>query len=328
MCPPYIKCRGSQLTSMDLKQLHALMAIAETGSVTRAAEVLHIVQPAVSRQVKLLEEELGVMLFDRERHGMVLTPSGRRFVERARRALDELAQAKAEVRPQSSQIVGSVVVGFLPNAAEQMVGTLMGRVRHNHPRVQLRSYVSYVSDLEAALEKSEIDVALLYLRPDGERRFPYKPLLQECLYLVGPRDAGLDLATPTPISDLAGKSMVLPAPSLNVRSLIDRQLRAAGVDLVIAAETTSISVQKSLVLDGVGMAILSGFVIADEVSRGVLTASPIVNPSIMRTLALGMAAGKVPSTASEEVAEELKHLVYEYVEEGRWPGAQSIHDAE
>jgi LysR family transcriptional regulator, nitrogen assimilation regulatory protein len=311
---------------MDLKQLHALMAIAETGSVTRAAELLHIVQPAVSRQVKLLEEELGVLLFDRERHGMVLTPSGRRFVDRARRALEELAQAKAEIRPQSSQIVGSVVVGFLPNAAERMVGTLMGRLRHNHPRIQLRSYVSYVTDLEAALEKSEIDVALLYLRPDGERRFPCKPLLQESLYLVGPRDAGLDMATPTPMNALAGKAMVLPAASLNVRTLIDRQLRAAGVEPDIAAETTSISVQKSLVLDGVGLAILSGFVIADEVAQGSLTASPITGPAITRTLALGLAAGKVPSTASEEVAEELIHLVHEYVEEGRWPGGQSIHD--
>ncbi len=136
------------------------------------------------------------------------------------------------------------------------------------------------------------------------------------------------MATPTPMSSLAGKAMVLPAPSLNVRALIDRQLRAAGVELDIAAETTSISVQKSLVLEGVGLAILSGFVIADEVARGWLTASPITGPAITRTLALGMAAGKVPSTASEEVAEELKHLVYEYVEEGRWPGAQSIHDSD
>jgi DNA-binding transcriptional LysR family regulator len=88
---------------MDLKQLRALLAIAETGSVTRAADILHIVQPAISRQLKLLEEELGVALFERERHGMVLTPPGRLFVERASRALQELDAAKEEISPARSR---------------------------------------------------------------------------------------------------------------------------------------------------------------------------------------------------------------------------------
>jgi LysR family transcriptional regulator, nitrogen assimilation regulatory protein len=313
---------------MDLKQLHSLLAIAETGSVTRAAEILHIVQPAVSRQVKLLEEELGVTLFDRERHGMVLTAPGRRFVDHVRRALQELAQAKAEVRPRASQISGSVVVGFLPSAAENMVGTLMGRIRHSHPHIYLKSYVSYMADLESALEKNEIDVALLYLRFDGERRFPSTALLEDPLFLVGPPDAGLDLATPTPLSTLNKLPLVLPAPGQNVRALIEKQCRAAGVALNVVAESSSISVQKSLVLQGVGLSLLSGFVIADELARGVLTASPITAPAITRTLALGLPAGKVPSDASEKVAEELKRLVAQYVEEGRWPGAQPILPAE
>lgn len=309
---------------MDLKQLRSLLAIAETGSVTRAAEILHIVQPAVSRQVKLLEEELGVALFDRERHGMVLTTAGRRFADRVRRALQELNQAKAEIRPSASQISGSVAVGFLPSAAEQMVGTLMGRIRHSHPHVFLRSYVSYLSDLEAALEKSEVDMALVYLRFDGERHFPSTPLLEESLYLVGPPDAGLDLATPKPLSALSNVPLVLPAPAQNVRSLIEQQCRVAGVVLNVVAESTSISVQKSLVLQGLGLTILSGFVIADEIARGTLTASPITGPAITRTLALGLAAGKAPSAASEKVVEEVKRLVAQYVEEGRWPGARVV----
>lgn len=86
---------------MDLKQLRALLAIAETGSVTKASEILHIVQPAISRQVKLLEEELGVVLFERERHGMVPTAAGRKFVERVRRALVEIDEGRREISPAS-----------------------------------------------------------------------------------------------------------------------------------------------------------------------------------------------------------------------------------
>ena len=72
---------------MDLKQLRAFLTVAETGNVTRAAEVLHLVQPAVSRQIRLLEEDIGAPLFERERHGMVLTDAGLALVGYARRAL-------------------------------------------------------------------------------------------------------------------------------------------------------------------------------------------------------------------------------------------------
>src|SRR3954465_14315728 len=85
--------------ALDLKQLRALITVAEVGSVTRAAELLHLVQPAVTRQIRTLEQELGVPLFERTRQGMRITEAGAIVVERARRALTELDRARAEVRP-------------------------------------------------------------------------------------------------------------------------------------------------------------------------------------------------------------------------------------
>ena len=93
---------------MDLKQLTALVAIADTGSVTRAAEILHIVQPAVSRQIQLLVQELDCSLFERSRQGMRLTADGRKLVERARRVLAELERARIEIRPATEQLTGTV----------------------------------------------------------------------------------------------------------------------------------------------------------------------------------------------------------------------------
>ena len=82
---------------MDFKQLRALVTVAETGNVTRAAELLHIVQPAVSRQLRLLEEDVGTVLFERGRHGMELTDAGRTLVEYARRVLDEMVREAEEL---------------------------------------------------------------------------------------------------------------------------------------------------------------------------------------------------------------------------------------
>lgn len=92
---------------MDLKQLTALVTVSDTGSVTRAARLLRVVQPAVSRYIRALEDEVGVPLFERTPQGMTLTSAGEVLVERARRALLELERAKAEIRPDRQHVRGS-----------------------------------------------------------------------------------------------------------------------------------------------------------------------------------------------------------------------------
>ncbi len=306
---------------MDIKQLRALLAIVKTGSVTRAADVLHIVQPAISRQVKLLEEELGVPLFDRERHGMVLTPAGRRFADRAQRALTELDIGKAEISPQSQKIAGSVVVGLFPSAADFFVSSLMSKVRQSYPHVNVRCYISYLAELEKSLESGDVNVGLLYREEGRTPSFPCEPLLEESLYLVGPADAALDMNTPVPLAYLNEVPLILPTRPHIIRVLVERACDAAGVTLNIAAETSSMALQKGLVLKGVGLSILSGFVIADEVARRTLTACPIDTVNMKRTLLLAKCNDKAPAAATSAVLQELRETVRDFVAEGRWPGS-------
>lgn len=96
---------------MDLKQLTALVTVAEVGSITKAARLLHLVQPSVTRQIRSLEDELGVSLFRRVASGMTPTPEGALFVERARRVLLELDRARAEIRPDPGGVRGVVTLG-------------------------------------------------------------------------------------------------------------------------------------------------------------------------------------------------------------------------
>ncbi len=306
---------------MDLTQLRAMLAIAETASVTRAADILHVVQPAISRQLKLLEEELGVALFDRERHGMVLTPAGRRFAESARRALLELDTAKAAISPRSQTIAGYVVVGFFPSAADQLVSSLMGRVRQSYPNVQVRSYISYLSDLEQALEKGEVDLALVYVQDESSARFPREALLEESLYLVGAPDAELDMDKPVSLAQIREVPLILPARPHAVREMVDRECAASGVTLNITAETRSMDVQKGLIKSGVGLSILSGFVVAEDVKHGLLTTTPIASANLRRKLYLARSAGRVASPAANCVLEELRELVRDCVRQGLWPGS-------
>lgn len=106
-----------------------LLAVAETGSATKAAEMLRIVQPAVSRHIRLLEEEFGVELFGRERHGMVLTEAGKTLAEYGRRALQELDRARAEIKPASGTITGTASLGLLPSTCELLAPELVAAIK-------------------------------------------------------------------------------------------------------------------------------------------------------------------------------------------------------
>jgi LysR family transcriptional regulator, nitrogen assimilation regulatory protein len=307
---------------MDLKQLKALVTIAETGSVTKAAEILHIVQPALSRQVKLLEDELGVQLFERERHGMVLTAHGRLFVERVRRALDELDKGKKEISPQKKQLTGFVTIGFLPSAADVLVSSVMGRVRRDYPFIHLRSTVQYVEDLAVSLEKGEVDVALMYsIGLASSDKVGYEALLDESLFLVGSADAGLDMQSPITVNELNDIPLILPAMPQSLRALVERECTLVGTNLNVVTETASGNVQKALVLQGAGLSILPGLVIADELSSGILTACPISAPHLRRRLHLARSLVKQSTEASSKVEAILRATVREHVLDGGWPGA-------
>src|ERR1700751_2108920 len=166
---------------MGLRQLTALVTVAEVGSVTKAAQLLHLVQPAVTRQIRTLEEEVGVPLFDRTRQGMTLTPAGKVLVERARRALHELELARTEIRPSGrGEVTGIVRVGLLESVLDVLAEPLATAVVSRHPGIELRILTAYSGYLRDWLDSGDIDMSLLYTRADTSS-LSVVPLLREPL---------------------------------------------------------------------------------------------------------------------------------------------------
>ena len=147
---------------MDIKQLRSFITISETKNITKAAALLNIVQPAVSRQIHLLEDELGVELFERSRHGMHLTNEGKILEEYARRALKEIETAKIELTSSDGALKGSVNIGILSSLSELLSVALMRIIKEKYPNVNLKITVGYSGHLKEWLENGEIDVALIY----------------------------------------------------------------------------------------------------------------------------------------------------------------------
>jgi DNA-binding transcriptional LysR family regulator len=272
---------------MDFKQLRAFLTVAETGNVTRAAEVLHLVQPAVSRQLKLLEEDIGVALFERERHGMVLTDMGRSLAGYARRAMLELDRARAEIAGASKGIGGLVTLGLLPSTIDTLSSQLVSDVAATYPGIRVRIAMGYAGTLLRWLQSGEIDAALLY----GAERSPEiqtTPLIEEPLWVIGPREAWLRRNRPIPLAKLVGQPLVLPSPPHGIRTLVDHACAVADVRLTISAETNALSVQRSLVLGGHGLTILPPIAVAEDLRSQQLSGAPLTDPGITRTIVLAL----------------------------------------
>lgn len=307
---------------MDIKQLRALLAIAETGSATKAAELLRIVQPAVSRHVRLLEEELGVELFERERHGMVLTDAGRTLVEYGRRALQEIDRAKAEIQPVTGQISGTAVIGLLPSTCELLAAELVATVKAKHPQLVVRINVGYAGNLLQWLEAGDVEVALLY-DTKGSAALQVQALLDEQLYLVGP-PGSLSQSEPQTVESFRDLPLVLPNAPHGLRSVVEHACAVAGITPTIAVETNSLNVQKNLVAKGFGYTVLPSSAVSEEMENGILAGAPVVSPNLSRRIVLARSTTRRQTPAASFASAELVALMRRLVLDGAWPGASWV----
>lgn len=308
---------------MDLKQLRAFVTVADVGSVTRASTILNIVQPAVTRQLKLLEGDVGTPLFERARHGMTLTDAGKTLLTHARRILDELERAKAELQPGKGEIGGIVNVGLLPSTCDLLASALVGATAAAYPGIRIRITMGYAGYLQQWLDDGEIDAALVYY-PMQTTSTQIRPLIEESLWAVGLPTSGLTAEKAITFDELARHPMVLPSASHGLRGVVDHASSMLGLTLSVVAETNAMSVQKSLVLAGHGMTILPRIAVAEDIERKLLVAAPLTEPALTRTIVLALPGNRATSTPARCVVALLEGCMHDAVKRGAWPAARWV----
>jgi DNA-binding transcriptional LysR family regulator len=303
---------------VEIRQLTALVAVADTGSVTAAARVLRMVQPAVTRQVRTLEEEIGVPLFKRTRQGMVLTAEGELLVAHTRRALAELERARLEISPVPGELTGVVSVGLLESVADVLAQPLADSVARAYPGIELRILTAYSGHLQQWLDAGDIDLSLLY-NLSSAPSLTVTPLLREKLWAVAPPDAGLSPLVPVGWTELLRRPLVLPIPGHGLRTLIDQARSRLPGQPTICVQVNSMVLQKRLVLAGRGWTVLPAAGVAGDVAAGRLSGAPLTGPEVERSVVLGLRLGRRTPAAVESVASQLRRLTSELARSGAWP---------
>ncbi|HLI00005.1 MAG TPA: LysR family transcriptional regulator [Acidimicrobiales bacterium] len=238
---------------MDLRQLQALVAIADHGSFSAAASALHTVQSNVSSHVARLEKELGVLLVDR--HAGQLTEEGQAVVERARRIAGELDAIVADVAALSHDVSGPVRIGIIATTARWLTPKLLERLSAVHPNVHLVVGEGTSSMLEPQLASGVLDVAVVNL-PRTAPDLAERPLFDEDLILVVPPDHPLAGRGRVELADLDGLELLLPAGGSTFRQELDDAASEAGARLVPRAELDGLRLMASLTARGMGPSIL------------------------------------------------------------------------
>jgi DNA-binding transcriptional LysR family regulator len=310
---------------MDLTQLQTLIQVAELGSLSKAADRLRIAQPALSRQVRLLEEELGVTLFERHGRGMLLTERGDAVLKRAIEIMATVDEIRSEADDQARSITGRIAIGMPPTVSDILAVPLVHHLASHHPKLELRLISSFTGHLIDWLQRGEVDVAILY-DPQASRSLRLTPLLLENLMLIGPPSSYLQATHPRAFKDLADYPILLPSPRHGLRRLIEEAATLTGIHLRVAIEADSFATLKDLVRSGYGYTILPLSAVAGEIANGSLVVAPLVDPAPARRLVIATSRDRPPTRAARRTVDALDDVARTLVEAGAWPAQMITSD--
>jgi LysR family nitrogen assimilation transcriptional regulator len=299
---------------MNLRQLEYFVQVAELGSFSRAARLLGLAQPALSRQVRALETDLRETLLLRNGRGVELTDAGRRLFEHAIAILQHVAHARDDMGAQRDEPVGRIVVGLPPSLGRQLTRPLIDAFRSQLPRARLAIVEGLTAHIAEWIATGRVDLALLH-NPDAAPELDIVPVLEEMLCLVQPvppRRPGKRSPprerTPLPLAQLSNFPLVVPDRMHALRRLTETQAALAGVQLDIAWEVSSVPSIVDLVAAGYGNAVLPRSAVAASGRAEQLTMRPLGDPPLHSVLCMAASAHRRATPLARRVAVLLRQM--------------------
>lgn len=289
---------------MNLTHLRSFVHVAELGSLSLAADRLQLSQPALSRQIQLLEAQLGVNLLRRTGRGVVPTEVGERLREHAYGLFEEIAKIERDLAG-SEEVGGRLSVGIPPSASVTIAGGLVERYRQRYPAVALRIVEDLTGAIQEGLLAGRLDLGILY-ESALSAGLHTELLRAEALELIGPPDADLHTDVPVRFETLAELPMILPGHRHGLRAIIEQSAFRAGVRLQTVIEADSLRLLQDFVHRGLGYTVLSREVCAPLLASGNLTAAPIVEPPLRRNWVLAWRKDAALGAAAQAMAEMIR----------------------
>ena len=297
---------------MDLKQLEYFVRVAELGSFTRAALQLGVAQPALSRQVRLLEVELRQNLLIRNGRGAAPTEAGKRLLEHGRGILHQVSQAKEDLSAARGELAGRVSIGLPPSLSRLMTVPLTKAFRAELPLAKLTLTEGFSVLMLESLRLGNLDMAVLY-NPTQSPELELSLLHEESLVLISKNDKAIKAKaikeaaiTLQAVSELP---LIMPSRPNAFRQLLDHEMTSLNIKPKIVMEVDGLNAILSLVQEGLGHAVLPSYTLSNFPAPA-FTVRPITQPHLMSQLMLVRPSLR-PTTRTQQKAKSLLHAVVE-----------------
>lgn len=288
---------------------------------TRAASVLHVAQPSLSRQMQMLEQELGVLLFVRSDKGVQLTEAGQALQERASTVLQQVRQIRDEIGLQAREPKGELSFGLPPSLYDLLTVPLLSEYRQRFPQVHLRVTEGVSFAMHEQMLTGRLDTAVV---SDAEPLHMLRSqlLLREQLYLVGPVVAGLDMAQEVPVAALADRPLILTSRPNAMRVIIDQGLAEAELRVVPVLEANSSRLLCELAAQDKGFTVLPFSAVAESYRAGRVAIAPVRDMAV--TWALVTARERGLSLAARMLREMITEIARRQIAAGAWLGVVAL----
>ena len=313
---------------MEIRQLRYFVAVVESGSLSRAASILHVVQSALSQQMMQLEEDLGAALLLRSARGVQVTEAGAVLFRHATAILKQLDNARGAVLGSTGAVHGAVSFGIPHSSAVLLAAPLLARVRRDYPAVRLSVIEAPSGQLVEMLASGRLDFSLLY-HTKILHGLEIATLLAEPLCLLTPAHlqsgGARESAATVPLESLAGMPLIVPGMPNATRVLLELASKACGFDLRVVAEVAALDTIHACVAAGLASTVLT----AANVARVTGAVEPghlesVITPRIERDTVIARSRDFPTTQAADLVRALAREIAVELVAGGKWPGARLL----
>jgi len=287
---------------MDLRQLEILQAIAETGSFTACGRKLHVSQSAISRQILLLEEELGEPLFLRAGRQVRMTPAAESLVQLGQRVFEDLRDTVGAITDRTRELRGTLRLSAGMTVCLYVFPPLLKHLRRVHPQLEVRLTVATAERSVREIRGGRVDAGLLTL-PVVESDLVTLPVLREELLLITTPKHPLARRRTIHPADLSGQPFVLFEPGSATRRVIEHFFAAESIAPTVVMDTENVEIIKAMVKTGLGIGIVPYQAVAREVRAGQLFCARVHGHELVRETGWVYArANRVPRMIHELLA--------------------------
>lgn len=291
---------------MELQQLRYFVAVADSGQFTAAARDLHVAQPSISKQVRKLEDDLGSVLLERRKTGIVLTDAGLILLPWAKRVLADVDGARAEIAGLASLERGRLSVGATPSLSTILLPRVLASFHSAHPGVTLTVVEAGSRDLVDRLALGGLDLALVILPVPREELFDTFPLLREELVLAVAKRHPLAKRKNVRVNELRGVPLVMFREGYDLRSSTIAACEQAGFHPTFAIEGAEMDGVLRMAAAGVGVAVVPSMVVE---KGGPLVALRLVQPTLVRSVGVAFRRDRQRSRAADAFVARLREFL-------------------